>query len=625
MNSSQISHSHDRRLRPGRLGRRAALVAIAAALSLTPAPALAASSAPSSAKAVLSRAGVPGAAEGLASPYGQVSRFGGFDATGKTPGKFVLPVGFAVDPADPKTADHNAVYVLDRTTYTEAGGEEVLGYRLQKLSSKGEVLGSVNLPQQSFTSLTQAHPVVFLAVDSSAKRVYALVESIISANEEHKLPVAQRLVAWSTEPNAEKKLVPASGLPIDSVTGAGLVAGAAGKSVLEPTEENEAETIGEDLYAPEGLAVNPSNHDVVIEAQRGAPSETIGGPTVLDSVVTEGTKRGQLDGQWLAGGEIAPHTEQGGGIFTASVSSAFSGFGIDLYQRQGAISRLAEVKAEFSKPSAQLLAPDSSGGANRDQAASLDNVYTPNRNSTNEGPAGFSSLELYTAGSPITQLSNGLYAARYAQAAAPGTIDVQSLVAPWEGVPYLWEQGSISSHSVAEEGIRLFTSNGTVIDTVGGQASGQPCNLDFAQLSVAAGANGSLFVLTQPNEENGNSDDEVIEFAPGGSGACPQPAGSLTVNGKSGSSFSFPVGTNVTFADSVERKGEAPYRFDWVLLNAGTLGLEDLHDQIEAPSYTWPAPSTSHTFTKTGTYYVTAAVYGDYGLTYITTDEITIH
>jgi hypothetical protein len=572
-------------------------------------------------------------------PYGQVSRFGGFDATGKTPEKFVLPVGFAVDPADPTTADHNAVYVLDRTTYAEIGGEEVLEYRLQKLSSKGELLGSVDLPPQHFTSLTQAHPVVFLAVDSSAKRVYALVESIINANEEHKLPVVQRLVAWSTEPS-DGKLVPVGGT-VDKVTGGSLIAGAeSGTSALEPTEENGAETIGEDLYAPEGLAVNPSNHDVVIEAQHGAPSETTGGPTILESVGTAGATEGQLEGQWLAG-SIAPHTEQGGGIFTASVNGAFTGFGIDLYQKKETISRLAEVNAEFSQPSAHLLAPDSSGGMNYDEAPSIDNVYTPNRNSSSEGPAGYSALELYTAGSPIAQLSNGFYAARYVrEPQTDSALDSQAKILPWSGlqpVPTInWWEGGPASKGVGNVGVRLFNEKGDIVTTIGGQPEGKPCNLNFTQMSVAAGAGESLFVLTQPNEENGDSDDEVIEFAPKGSypsaDACPSTSGEIEVNGelvkeKEGETVPTVIvheGNSVQFdAISLERHGEVPFSFEWNFTGESTGGNEgytEVHRLDEDANYIWPTPEAEHTFTTTGTVEASVRMSGDYGTTVFPVD-----
>jgi hypothetical protein len=589
----------------GRGGLRLALVAVAAAFT-TAAPALAAPSVPSSSQQALVRAAVPSASApgGLASPYGEVTRFGGFDSTGSTPGKFALPVGFAVDPSD-----SNAVYVLDRTVDNPAAGE--LAYRLQKISSTGshQVLGSTTF-KESYTDkefFTDAHPLISLAVDSNAHRVYALVESVAEINgEEEYVPVAEKLVAWSTVPSSGK-LVAAPGCRVDPLTGAGLI--------IENLNSTEA---SKDLYAPEGLTVDPHNHDVVVEAQQGVKAHRIGGPTILQRVGTQGSNSGKLDGSWVADATTAPDGQQGDGLFTATNGS----FGIDLYEGYGSISRLADVSPNFASPSASLIAPDASAGKNRDEAPTIDNRATVNYNSNNGGQEGAKDLEPYTAGSPVVQLSNEIYAARFAQLDA-GLTDLQSVVEPWNGVPDFWYQGNEGTKFVANEGIRLFTSNGTVLTTIGGQPQGQACNMDFAQLAVAAGAKGTVFVLTQPNEENGNTDDQVIEFAPGGKGSCPQPSGSVTVNSQSGSSFSFPVGTNVTFADTVEREGEAPYRFDWVLYGGGS--FEDLKTQIEGPEYKWPAPSTSHTFTKAGTYYVTATVYGDYGLTYLTTDTIKIH
>src|ERR1700727_1761984 len=86
------------------LGTRALVVALACLLIAT--TTAAAASIPPSSGSTLVRAGVPGAAAALelASPYGEVARFGGYDVTGKTAGKFVLPVGFAVDPSDSSTS-----------------------------------------------------------------------------------------------------------------------------------------------------------------------------------------------------------------------------------------------------------------------------------------------------------------------------------------------------------------------------------------------------------------------------------------------------------------------------------------------------------------------------------------
>jgi hypothetical protein len=166
------------------------------------------------------------------------------------------------------------------------------------------------------------------------------------------------------------------------------------------------------------------------------------------------------------------------------------------------------------------------------------------------------------------------------------------------------------------------TPEGVVVTTIGGQAQGQACNIGNERLAIAAGSSGSLFVLTQPNAENANSDDQVVEFTLGASGKCPQPSATMTVNGKSGGSFSFPAGTTVTFEDTVERKGETPFRFDWLLVKYWS--FEDLKTQIEAPEYTWPASSFSKTFTQKGLYRVLATVYGDYGITYITTIKVRI-
>jgi hypothetical protein len=461
-------------------------------------------------------------------------------------------------------------------------------------------LGSVTLPFQGFTDheeFTDTNPLISLAVDSHEHRVYALVEGIIDSGSAVHVPVVQRLVAWSTEPNSKKELVKASGTySEDPLTHGALIAG---RSVLQPAEASQ------DLYAPEGIVVAP-NHDVVIEAQNGV-SEAQGGPTILQSVTTTAPE-GKLAEKWVAEGTAAPTSLQADGLFTTT-----GGFGVDLFEKPGAISRLASVNTGLTE--ASRVAEDTSGGQNLDETATIDGHYTVNYNSNRGGPFNNElTVEPFTAGSPIAQLTNGLYAARYAKSGNGTTKDAQSKVEPWNGVPNFWFQGNEANASVANEGIRLFTSSGTVVTTIGGQAEGQPCSINNARVAVAAGAKGSVFVLTQPNEEDGNSGDEVIQFTPGGKGACPAPSGSLTLNGKSGSTQSFPVGTNVAFADSVERKGEAPYRFDWVLLNTSTLGLEDLYTQIEAPAYTWPAPSTSHTFTQTGTYLLAATLYGDYGL-----------
>jgi PKD repeat protein len=548
-------------------------------------------------------------------PYGEVGRFGGFDASGTEPGKFVSPVGFAVDPSDPATSDHNAVYVLDRTVAKVGLGE--LQYRLQKLSSSGVALGSVTLPFQTFSdteNYTDAHPMIALTVDSAKHRVYALVEGIVEDGEGNYVPVVQRLVAWSTEPTAGKELVKAPGFATeDPLTKAALIAG---QSILEPASATE------DLYAPEGLTIDPANHDVVIEAQKGVSPGPFGGPTILQRIGTEGTTKEKLDGApWIADTTIAPEQQQADGLFTANNGS----FGIDLYQTWGRISRLADVKPNFGAPEASLIAPDTSAGKNSDQAASIDSPATINKNSNHGGQFGAADFGATTAGSPITQLTNNLYAARYARKlGGVEPSDPQGEVAPWNNgggsIALFWKQGEAPGKYIGNAGVRLFTATGTVVTTIGGQAQGKPCNLDYSELGLAAGANGSLFVFVQLNETNGNSDDQVIEFAPGGAGACPVPAGEVTVNGVEASSVTVNQKVPVKFnAVSIKRAGGVPYEFDWNFegkKTEGTAGTNDGFDlgaKIEAPGFKWPKPEEEHTYQKAGTYEASVRMIGDYG------------
>jgi PKD domain len=559
------------------------------------------------------------------SPYGEVGRFGGYQVPtgpGNGLGKFVYPVGFAVAPAE-----DNDIYVLDRIQDEKVGTEVTLDYRLQKLSSAGVPIASVTLPLEKYEETVteeneepniNANPLVSLAVDSAKDKVYALVEGMVNSEEagetDRIVPVAQRLVAWSTQPNG-KTLEKASGYPEDKLTGAALIAG---ETVLQSAN------VSEDLYAPSGLTVDPANDNVVIEAQQGV-SNSHGGPTILQRVITnEGTgKEGVLGEDWVAGSEhnIAPSNEQADGIFTANDGS----LGIDLFEEYGNISRLADVKPTFSKAEPTLLAEDKSGGINRDEAPTIDNAHTVNYDANNGGQFNNAfTTEPYTAGSPIAQLTNGLYAARYALR-EEGAGNEQTMLAPWENgglaLTAFWTQG-VEGVGVGNIGIRIFGSKGEVVTTIGGQ-SAAPCNIDNAALSVAAGSSETLFVLTQPNAREGNSGDEVIEFAPGASGKCPEPSGSLTVNGKpvaAGDTVTVDQSVPASFdAFSIDRAGESPFEFDWKFENeatGGTAGTNDGYDlgsKIEGPQYLWPNPTSEHTYAAAGEYNASLRVIGDYG------------
>jgi PKD repeat protein len=552
---------------------------------------------PASVRNALAHAGVRASLE-TASPYGEVSRFGGF-AEGGVSGKFDVPVGFAVDSDDPSTSDHNAVYVLDRVV--DEGGQ--LGYRLQKLSSSGVVLGTAILPVQTYGGYGEAHPMFGLAVDSAKHRVYALVENPIEVESEF-VNAAYSLVAWSTEPKkegSETKLVSAPGYTdTEPFTGAALVAG---PQALRPEE-------AKDLIVPEGLAVNPNTHEVIIAAQAG-PETVKGGPTTLQAVITEGANVGTRGPSWVANNTIAPNEERAAGVFTTK-----TGFGVDLYHAHSHISRLAEVNPTLTD--AQPLAEDKSENTDLDQAPTVDARRTPNIN----GAHNSSTLQVYTAGTPITQLSNGLYAARYGRSS--GTVfDTQSNVAPWtaEGAPFAPFWTDDNGGGVANMGVRLFTHEGRVVTTIGGQPQEQACNIDTEQMAIAAGANGSVFLLTQPNEERGETDDQVIEFAPGGTkGACPVPSigkvnitqsGQAVETGLHGE-YVVHQGAPVTLeAGEINRAGEAPYEFSWNFAGAGYT----VESMMQGPDYLWPSPIVEHQYTaaEIGTHEAGVQMTGDYG------------
>jgi hypothetical protein len=569
-----------------------------------------------------------GATLGPVSPYGEVGRFGGF-AEGAVAGKFDYPVGFAVDSNDSSTTDHNAVYVLDRVVNDLSGRH--LRYRLQKLSSTGAVLGSVLLPEQTYTDsehLSDAHPMFALTVDSAKHRVYALVESLIEPIEtrsERHTTVVQQLVAWSTEPkkngSGEEELVPAEEAPgkpyPPALEGkAALITGA-----LQSTEP------AKDLAIPEGLAINPTSHAVIIEAQNGATSLT-GGPTALWSVETEGTTKGALSPPWTAETLAAPETAKGTGVFTTTTGT----YGIDLNEteKNGHISLLATVNNGLT--AASRLAEDKSNGANPDQAPTIDTTLTANSNSGN-GISDVRTLYPFTAGSPITQLTNELYAARYGRYIEGAVPPDQQAQESWAGTPvFWWDGGLLSDHQVVNVGIRLFNTQGHVVTTIGGQPEGHPCNLNSEQMSLAAGANETLFVLTEPDEENvintspkEYSGDQVIEFAPGATGACPVPSitqvtvtqnGKAAATGKHGEPVIYQGGASVKFeVTGLERKGETPFAFAWNVTGGPSSSFTLFSEINAADGYHWPSPAVEYEYKQgeLGLHEGTVRLEGDYG------------
>lgn len=605
-------------------------------------------------------------------PYGEVTRFGGavkeFALTSQSSGdegKFVTPVGFAVEPEDPTTHEHNAVYVLDRTYVNVSKGE--LDYRLQKISSLShEVLGTADV-SESFTdksTASDAHPLVGLAVDQRQERVYAIVESMVeseSGSGEY-VAVAGKLVAWSTNP-VSKQLGRANAdeLPEEPVTKASVVAT---ETTLKATG-----TKSEVLYAPEGLASDDGNGDIAIQAQLGVTGSTEPfdpGPTTVRIVHTEGIDAGQLGASWTESEAPKGTSHQewlGNGVFATEESESF---GVSLFTTGKSRPHLDVVKMSGT-PSATEIAPFTASLAKKDfdEAPSVDLEYTPFEAPFNSDEYALS--ETLTAGTGVVQVGQNEYASLYALAGSGGvTNESQAEVSPWmvngtEKAKQFWIVGGTSgTKELANLGIRIFEGDGRIIDTVGGGAPNSgtatgssvigSCNLDFRNATLAAGSGGAVFALTQ--SRGGEYDGEVIEFAPGGkTGACPavrdgnvevQEGGVWKelpqVEGESEGSVSVAEGVPAKFsAISLDNPLKdvtwnflsyrfewplvyewTPFAFEWNFEGKSTGGPADdgytvVSQTEEASGYTWPTPEAEYTYDTAGIYDASVRLYGDYG------------
>lgn len=619
--------------------------------------------------AVFGAVGMPQSAAAT-EPYGEVTRFGGpvkeFEASALSPqdeGKLVLPVGFAVEPENGTTHEKNVVYVLDRIFSSKSTG--VLDYRLQELSSVNhDVLASSTIVEQytDKSHYSDVHPLVGLAV--SDKRVYTIVESMLNTEGTTYVPVVSKLVAWSTEPNSKKEFTraePTEFTEPDGVTGASVVANEAAFKV--------AGGLSEVLYEPAGLAVDNVNGNVAIEAQAGVTAPRTAGPTTVQIVYTNGIDKGQLGAKWTDGNAIGALGEwQGNGLFAGAAENEF---GVDQFTQpeQPAALSTVSVISGTATPIAQATPGDG------DEIASI----------VNEAPLSgyrlFSELafnEVHAAGTSVVQLPGKVYAGIFAQpSAGEQKQDFQAAVAPWEfeesgtsvSPQAFWIQGNSSGATagLGNLGIRLFEADGKVLDTIGGGApnSGTPsgvselgsCNIDFRRASLAVGAEGAIFVLTQPRAEGKTSayeyDDEIIEFAPGGQYKCPglregsvesrqhsdEQWKALQKGSEPEPNVSVAEGVPISFSaqslDQAQRNLAwkfttyefkwplvyewTPFAFEWNLEGASSGGPGNdgytVVNKIEAgDGFLWPSPEVNNfTYPKGGIYHASVRVYGAYG------------
>ena len=184
---------------------------------------------------------------------------------------------------------------------------------------------------------------------------------------------------------------------------------------------------------------------------------------------------------------------------------------------------------------------------------------------------------------------------------------------------------------------------GTIVNTLGyanivnGQAqAGGVCNLDGEAEALAAGANGTLWVLGRgfdtvslaSDEELGATvGREIVEFGPGGGGAkaCPQPSGSFSV-----SKHEVSQGATVTFnAGPVDLQHGVPFVYEWAPTGEGFTIVNEVglwpreFEGTLVEELSWPPTIASYRYTQPGNYTVKLRVRSDYG-TYETSQPVTV-
>jgi PKD repeat protein len=607
------------------------------------------------------------AAEGSQYPlgqYGEVTRFGGFDTTwlddgvdtGKlggssgtdtspTPGKFVDPVGFAVDTDDEGTGA-TAVYVLDRVSgWGEQVGAQGTEWRLQKLSATGTPLASsefylpADVVEGAYYKVFVG--VVGLAVNDSTGRIYTVLYGSTSKEEETTRQVDE-IIDWSTTPNGSGQLVaPAGSSTVDS--SATPITPASGYS--HPGVISTSTQLGTTpLYEPQGLALDVTGGQDDLAIQADASKRNDGGepqgPAIVEQV---STTSGAEIGSWSAASltTVTNASSEDATALAAGISTNPSGslnvllstpaeqgsWGLDDVQLPADLSDPTVIDSSKINPNTKNNLTFPAG--NQYDDPDPDDVG----NTSGELAIGGSG----SAGAQVVELSNGLYASDFSKSTANAGYwagvnnEGIRLVAP--------EAGGLLSNPLAP-----VTS---VYDTLGNATFGDACNIGNEGIkgggggvSIAAGTNGTVWVLTTGGDPSGyeapgggatEAEDltgrQVIEYSPAAAKTCAGPADTFKL-GKAGSSLqsaSSPlevgVGSTVDFdASSIEYptddggKPAGIYAYEWdpILGASDDPGYTTISDTITDNAFA-PLATASYTYTTPGVYAVGLKLLGDFG------------
>jgi PKD repeat protein len=416
--------------------------------------------------AVLLGSALPSAAG--AAGFGELARFG---SKGVGQGQFsehgTAAMAFGVEPA----GNSDNVYVGDEP-------EEHL-FRIQKLGSKGEFLGSASLKTKGGAESESG--VEGVAIDPVEHRFYVLVVQTRSSSREldPEVPVAGALYAFSTIPNGKGELAPAT-----TANAEGLLAGS---TVFHP----QSETAEQVLLEPSGIAVDPVSHDVIVmgrEDREGAGQEPAYRVALMRVKST-----GAFGGRWVDKAETSFFEEGGSEEATSPVVNS-----------EGKVYVI--------------------GGARETPLGQTEQIV--------EIPKGFNSSE-----APVTLVSFDSGAEELVDfPGIPQPLEGAGLSISPEGT--LWAYAKIlNKPEGGGSGFRLpgalaFNPNGTELGWTGGQNAAlgsETCVVSFeGHPMIAAGGEQRVFMFDSSPQA-----PRVVEFGPGGSG-CPTAKSSaltLTVAG----------------------------------------------------------------------------------------------
>lgn len=422
--------------------------------------------------------------------YGEIGHFG---EDGSAPGQFIPgeSPAIGVDPTN------NSVYVVDQPHYLTEHDENE--YRIQKFENKGgkyEVVASTVFTPKDDEGEEEADLIEGIAVDPTLKRIYVLASE---TRRPEKVTIdgddvaASQLYAFSTE-QVGSTLVPASG----TSTKAGEEGVLAGTKVLKPLGKNQ----GESLLEPQGIAVDPQNHDVLL---LGVEEKEADGPELV--AVEQINEKGELGKRWI---DEANVLEEEASSVAVSASGKIYVDGFD------EINEIPTGLVDSEKPTT-IAATDFNEFPTEELTEFPGEPAPESGGALSIGEEG----TIYTKASIERQFNGGKFK-------FPGVIAFEPT-----GVEKGWTGGQ-SVAAVGEDG---------------------PCKMSLLPaIQIAAGKGETVFVYDSGAGSKIQFGPKIIEFGPGGSGcaAAEATAPSASINGLLVSETEkIPISEEVTLSSTV--------------------------------------------------------------------------